>query len=217
MADYWKHQDVIVTVSYPVLFFAIWITRTFMSQDPILRGYSSMTGCHLYYTPPKWGVSIHGNTPSAAEKGMKPTNEQILTMWEANQGSDGWRCAVVCLCLESHLLASWNVRYLPKDIGQQYYGNKSAFTFLRDPQLSLADIGPVCLLGNRELSLTGDLTHKNPCLHVRYDRAVNDFRAQAPLLDAVCAHNRPLFCDFAWNTTIFIPLQTNDDKRLQDS
>eukprot|EP00434_Breviolum_minutum_P011625 symbB.v1.2.010256.t1/scaffold670.1/size174347/7 len=45
-------------------------------MDPILRGYSSMTGCHLYYTPPK---------------------------------------------------------YLPKDIGQQYYGNKSAFTFLRDP------------------------------------------------------------------------------------
>ena len=25
------------------------------------------------------------------------------------------------------------VRYLPKDVGQQYYGNKSAFTFLRDP------------------------------------------------------------------------------------
>lgn len=120
---------------------------------------------------------------------------------------------MVCLCLESHLLASWNVRYLPKDIGQQYYGNKSAFTFLRDPQLSLADIGPVRLLGNRELSLTRDLTHKNPCLHVRYDRAVNDFRSQAPLLDAVCAHNRPLFCDFAWSTTIFyifLLLQTTD-------
>ena len=26
-------------------------------------------------------------------------------------------------------------RYLPKDIGQMYYGNKSAFTFLRDPPL----------------------------------------------------------------------------------
>lgn len=45
-------------------------------MDPMLRGYSSMTGCHLYYTPPK---------------------------------------------------------YLPTDVGQHYYGNKSAFTFLRDP------------------------------------------------------------------------------------
>ncbi|CAE7754473.1 unnamed protein product [Symbiodinium pilosum] len=45
-------------------------------MDPVLRGFSNLTGCHLYYTPPK---------------------------------------------------------YLPKDIGQQYYGNKSAFTFLRDP------------------------------------------------------------------------------------
>ena len=25
------------------------------------------------------------------------------------------------------------LRYLPRDIGEQYYGNKSAFTFLRDP------------------------------------------------------------------------------------
>lgn len=45
-------------------------------MDPVLRGFSKLTGCHLYYTPPK---------------------------------------------------------YLPKDVGQQYYGNKSAFTFLRDP------------------------------------------------------------------------------------
>mmetsp|Transcript_42857 Transcript_42857/g.79903 ORF Transcript_42857/g.79903 Transcript_42857/m.79903 type:complete len:382 (-) Transcript_42857:77-1222(-) len=45
-------------------------------MDPVLRGVSNLTGCHLYYTPPK---------------------------------------------------------YLPRDIGQQYYGNKSAFTFLRDP------------------------------------------------------------------------------------
>lgn len=77
MTDYKniRMSDVIATVSYPAFFLCDLDHKrrdrfcAFMTQDPILRGYSSMTGCHLYYTPPKWGVPIHGNTPSAAEKG----------------------------------------------------------------------------------------------------------------------------------------------------
>ncbi len=64
-----------------------------MTQDPILRGYSSMTGCHLYYTPPKW-ESQYMETRQvqlrkewrAMEKGGLGMNKlyQIMTMWEAN-------------------------------------------------------------------------------------------------------------------------------------
>ena len=32
-------------------------------------------------------------------------------------------------------------RYLPREVGQQYYGRKAAFTFLRDPFLGRKDWG----------------------------------------------------------------------------
>ena len=39
--------------------------------------------------------------------------------------------------VQERVLGRIPLRYLPKDVGQHYYGNKSAFTFLRDPSLGL--------------------------------------------------------------------------------
>ena len=74
------------------------------AKDPVLRGFSKLTGCHLYYTPPKCDTQIQ------------------VSCWKNKRESS-----------RVGSLSSMAVRYLPKDVGQQYYGNKSAFTFLRDP------------------------------------------------------------------------------------